>query len=55
MSVAPKFLNCLVNMTYFAKNHEVLVTYFKSRQIAWKDQYDCICEDCNFYFFRMEY
>ena len=51
MSVARKLLNCRVNMTYFVKNHEILMTYFKSKeQIVWKDQYDCTCEDCNFYF-----
>ena len=30
MSVAPKLLNCRVNMTYFVKNHEVLMTYLKA-------------------------
>ena len=55
MSVAPKLLNCRVNMTYFAKNHEVLMTYFKSRQIAWKHQHNCTCENCNSYFFGLEY
>ena len=51
MSVARKLLNCRVNMIYFVKNHEILMTYFKSKeQIVWKDQYDCTCEDCNFYF-----
>ena len=44
MSVAPKLLNCRVNMTYFVKNHEVLMTYFKSRQ--WKHYH-------NFHFFGM--
>ena len=38
MSIAPKLLNCQVNMTYFVKNYEVLMSYFKSRQIAWKHQ-----------------
>ena len=55
MSVAGKLLNCRVNMTYFVKNQEVLITYFKSRQIGWKHQHDSTCEDCNFYFFGMEY
>ena len=37
MSVSPKLLNCRVNMTYFVKNHEILMTYFKSEeQILWK-------------------
>ena len=55
MSVAPKLLNCRVNMTCFVKSHEVLMTYFLSRQIVWKHQRDCTCEDCNFYLFGMEY
>ena len=50
MSVAPKVLNCRVNMTYFVKNYKVLMTYFKSRQIAWKHQRDYTCEYCNSYF-----
>ena len=32
MSVAPRLLDCRVNMTYFVKNYEILMTYFKSRQ-----------------------
>ena len=55
MSVAPKLLNCRVNMSYFVKNYEVLTTYFKSRQMVWKHQHYCTFEDCNFYFFGMEY
>ena len=55
MSIPPKSLNYRVNMTYFVKNYEVLMTYFKSRQIAWKHQHDCTFEDCNSYFFGIEY
>ena len=55
MSVAPKLLNCRVNMTYFAKNYEIVMTYFKSRQTTWKHQHHCTCEDSNSYFFGMEY
>ena len=55
MSVAPKLLNCRVNMTYFVKNYEIVMTYVKSRQTAWKHQHHCTCEDCNSYFFGMEY
>ena len=55
MSIASKFLNSRVNMTYFVKNYEVLMTYFKSRQIACKHQHDGECEDCNSYFFGIEY
>ena len=50
MSVAPKLLNCRVNMTYFVRNHEILMTYLKSEgQIVWKHQRNCTCNDCNFY------
>ena len=55
MSIAPKLLNFRENMTYFVKSHEVLMTYCKSRQIDCKHQHDCTCEDCNLYFFGMEY
>ena len=47
MNLARKLLNCRVNVAYFVKNNEILTTYLKSRQIAWKHQYDCTCEDCN--------
>ena len=51
MSVAPKLLNCRVNMTYFVKIHEILMTYFKSEeQILWKNWFNCTCDVCNFYF-----
>ena len=38
MRLAPKLLNCRVNMTYFAKNHEILFSYFEKNeeQILWK-------------------
>ena len=53
MSVAPKLLNCRLNMTYFVKNREILMTYFKSKeQIVWKQQNDCTCEDCNSSFLK---
>ena len=55
MSIAPKLLNSQVNMSYFVKNYEVLMIYFKSRQIAWKHHHDCTCDDCNSDFFEMEY
>ena len=31
MSVAPKLLGCRVNMTYFIKNYESLLTYFENK------------------------
>ena len=48
ISVAPKLLNCRVNMTYFIKIHEVLMTNFKNRQMVWKCQHNCTGEDSNF-------
>ena len=29
MNVAPKLVNCKINATYFVKNHEILLNYFK--------------------------
>ena len=29
MIIAPKLLNCRVNMTYFVKNHDILLNYFQ--------------------------
>ena len=55
MGVNPTLLNCRVNMTYFVETHEILMTYFKSRQIAWNHLRDCTYEDCNSQFFGMEY
>ena len=55
MSIAPKLLNCQASMSYFVKNYEVLMTYFNSSQTASKHLYDCTCDDCNSYFFGMEY
>ena len=53
MSVALKLLNCRINTTYFVKNREILMTYFKSKeQIVWKQQHDCTCEDCNSSFLK---
>ena len=38
MRVAPKLLNCQINMTYFVKNCKILLGYFKKNeeQIPWK-------------------
>ena len=38
MSIAPKLLNCQASMSYFVKNYEVFMTYFKSSQAARKPQ-----------------
>ena len=53
MNVAPKLLNCRVNMTYFVKNHDILFNYFEENeeQIPWKHEFYCICENCISYFF----
>ena len=32
MRLAPKLLNCRVNMTYFVKNHEILFSYFEENE-----------------------
>ena len=29
MIIAPKLFNCRVNMTYFVKNHDILLNYFQ--------------------------
>ena len=54
MSVAPKLLNCPVNMTYFVKNYEILMGYVEENeeQIPWKHPFNCKCNDCNSYFFE---
>ena len=45
MWVAPKLVNCRVNITYFLKNHEILFNYFEENegQIPWKDEFLCTC------------
>ena len=53
MSVAPKLLlNCLVNITYFIKNYEILLDYFKENeeQILWKHNFYYDCKACISYF-----
>ena len=30
--IAPKLMNCRVNMTYFVKNHEILLNYFDENE-----------------------
>ena len=56
MCVASKLLGCRVNMTYFIKNYESLMTYFENKgQISWKHPLECKRSGCNSYFFRMEF
>ena len=47
MSVAPKLMNCWVNMTYFVKNHEILFNRFEENEehIPWKHEFYCTCEE----------
>ena len=44
MSIAPKLMNCRVNMTCFVKNHENLLNYFEENeeQIPWKQRLLCM-------------
>ena len=52
MSIAPKSLNCRVNVTYFFKNHEILFKYFVDEvQTPWKHSIFYTYEGCTSYFF----
>ena len=48
MSIAPKLMNCWVNMTYFVKNLEILFNYFEENeeQIPCKHNVHCACDVC---------
>ena len=52
MRLAPKLLNCRVNMTFFVKNHEILFSHIEENeeQIPWKQNVCCECETCSSYF-----
>ena len=53
MRLAPKLLNCRVNMTFFIKNHEILFSRFEEEneeQIPWKHNVCYDCETCSSYF-----
>ena len=51
MIIAPKLFNCRVNMTYFVKNHDILLNYFQEiEQTPWKHSVNCVCQTCNSYF-----
>ena len=51
MRIAPKLMNCGVNMTYFVQNHDILVNYFEENEDqSWKHSVSCNCEVCNSYF-----
>ena len=46
MIIAPKLFNCLVNITYFVKNHDILLIYFEEieEQTPWKHSTNCVCQ-----------
>ena len=50
MRIAPKLMNCRVNMTYFVQHHEIFVNYFEEHDEPWKHNVSCDCEACNSYF-----
>ena len=51
MIIVPKLLNCRVNMTYFVKNHDILINYFQEiEQTPWKHIFNCVCQIYNSYF-----
>ena len=52
MIIAPKLFNCRVNMTYFIKNHDILINYFQEieEHTPWKHSVNCVCQTCNSYF-----
>ena len=39
MSAVPKLMNCKVNVTYFVKNHEILLNYFNELETPWKHKF----------------
>ena len=52
MIIAPMLFNCRVNMTYFVKNHDILLNYFQEikEQTLWKHSANYVCQTCNSYF-----
>ena len=36
MKIAPKLMNCRVNMAYFVQYHEILMNYFEEHDERWK-------------------
>ena len=51
MRIAPKLMNSRVNMTYFVKNHDILMNYFEeNEEQPWIYNVSCDCEACNSYF-----
>ena len=52
MEIAPKLMNCRVNMTYFVINHDILFNYFseENEEQPQKHIVTCNCKVCNSYF-----
>ena len=46
MRIAPKLLNCQINMTYFVKNHDTLFNFFQENEekTPWEHNVYCDCE-----------
>ena len=41
MRIAPKLMNCRVNMTYFVQPHEIFMNYFGEHDEPWKHNVSC--------------
>ena len=51
MRIAPKLMNSRVNMTYFVKNHDILMNYSEeNEEQPWIYSVSCDCKACNSYF-----
>ena len=52
MKIAPKLMNCRVNLTHFGLNHDILFNYFneENEEQPWKYRVSCNYEVCNSYF-----
>ena len=48
--IAPKLMNCRVNMAYFIQHHKILINYFEEHDELWKHNVPCDFEACNSYF-----
>ena len=52
MRLAPKLLNCRVNMNFFVENYKIHFSYFEENeeQISWKHNICCNSKTCSSYF-----
>ena len=56
MIIAPKLFSCWVNMTYFVKNHDILLNSFQEiEQTLWKYRVNCVYQTCNSHFTDTEH